>query len=75
VIEIELVTDEPLAGWVRQVTRTRPLRPLTEIRFSGWLGLLEAISMLIGPRSVQAAGGLGGELGAGGHADLSKDAP
>jgi hypothetical protein len=48
VIEIEFVADEPLEGWVRYVTRTRPLRPMNEIRFSGWLGLLQAIVTLTG---------------------------
>jgi hypothetical protein len=48
VIEIEFVDDEPLEGWVRYVAGTRPLRPVNEIRFSGWLGLLQAIVTLTG---------------------------
>lgn len=73
VIEIEFVADEPLEGWVRYVTATRPMRPMNEIRFSGWLGLLQAIVTLTG--SGQAPRRLGGKLGARGDPDLAEDAP
>jgi len=74
VIQIEVDGEDPVEGWVREVTRTRPMRPTREIRFSGWLGLLQAMVTLIGESSAQATGGLGRQLPARGDAELAEDA-
>jgi hypothetical protein len=75
VIQIEVEAQDPVEGWVREITRTRPVRPTREIRFSGWLGLLQAVVTMIGEASPQATGGLSRQLTAGGDADLAEDAP
>ena len=74
-IQIDVDGSDPVEGWVREIARTRPLRPTREIRFSGWLGLLQAVVTLIGEGSTQAIGGLRGQLAAGGDADLTENAP
>jgi hypothetical protein len=73
VIEIEFVSGEPVEGWARYVTRSRPPSPLTEIRFSGWLGLVQALEIL--RSSEVSADGLGRELRARRDGDLAEDAP
>lgn len=76
VIQIEVEGDDPFEGWVREISRTRPLRAATEIRFSGLLGLLQAVVMIIdGGSSGQVADGFGRQLGARGDSDLAENVP
>lgn len=52
VIEIELLRSEPPEGWVRARPGDR-----AEIRFTGWMGLLQAVSMLVEDVSGEPLGG------------------
>ena len=51
-IEIELETQEPPEGWVRDRSE--------EIRFCGWVGLVQAVTEIV--RSAGVTRGEGGEL-------------
>lgn len=68
VIEIHLDDPSPPAG-----TIIVPGRP--PARFVGWLGLLGILSDLAPARSAEATDNLGGELDAGGDAELLEHVP
>jgi hypothetical protein len=60
VIQIKFLRLEPPGGWVRKLPGEG-----AEVRFSGWVGLLQAVFMLAHDQaSTEAPGRLGGELGA-----------
>jgi hypothetical protein len=56
VIEIEFLRPEPPEGWVRKSDGGA-------LHFSGWVGLLQAVWMLVNGAE-EAASGLGGQPGA-----------
>ncbi len=59
-IEIEFLGHEPLEGWAREATSKQA--PGSSIRFSGWVGLVQAIVALVDEdRSSQAPSRLGTE--------------
>ena len=57
VIEIESLRSEPPEGWVRAWPGDG-----AEIRFTGWMGLLQAVSMLVDDVSREPPGDLGSQL-------------
>jgi hypothetical protein len=70
VIEVEFDADAAVTGWVRETSPSRHLRPAMEIHFSGWAGLLEALSILRAALFAHVS-----ELGPRRDIELSEDAP
>jgi hypothetical protein len=63
-IEIEIEAHEPPEGWVRDAGSSGP-ESQRQIRFSGWVGLVQAVSDLVNrDDSGEMPGGLRGEPGA-----------
>lgn len=70
VIQIEFQRSDPPEGWARRLQGEDG-----HVRFSGWLGLLQAVWQLATDESSgEMAGGLGGEFGPGRDVELAEHA-